>query len=168
MGSTIQLTSCFPPGHGYECSRDCPNLQPYYLSCCNSIHVDSSCWMLHEHPNYQGHQYFLRRGDYPDYQQWMGVNDSIRCCCPIPYTSLVSELTEDCSCVHNHFWLNEVHSFHVLKGWRVLYKMPNYLGRRYLLRPGGYRRYHDWRALDARVGPRFVLGCLYMKSPLRS
>ena len=69
-------------GRCYQCSSDCPNLQPYF-SRCNSIRVDSGCWMLYERPNYQGHQYFLRRGDYPDYQQWMGFNDSIRSCCLI-------------------------------------------------------------------------------------
>uniref|UniRef100_A0A8C0NAP0 Gamma-crystallin C n=2 Tax=Canis lupus familiaris TaxID=9615 RepID=A0A8C0NAP0_CANLF len=70
-------------GRHYECSSDCPNLQPYF-SRCNSIRVDSGCWMLYERPNYQGHQYFLRRGDYPDYQQWLGFSDSIRSCCLIP------------------------------------------------------------------------------------
>ena len=79
-------------GHCYECSSDCPNLQPYF-SRCNSIRVDSGCWMLYERPNYQGHQYFLRRGDYPDYQQWMGFNDSIRSCRLIPQVSLVLSLS---------------------------------------------------------------------------
>ncbi|KAJ8778919.1 hypothetical protein J1605_013153 [Eschrichtius robustus] len=76
-------------GHSYECSGDCPNLQPCF-SRCNSIRVDSGCWMLYERPNYQGHQYFLRRGDYPDYQQWMGLNDSVRPCHTIPYVILSS------------------------------------------------------------------------------
>ncbi|XP_045336946.1 gamma-crystallin A isoform X2 [Leopardus geoffroyi] len=152
-------------GRCYECSSDCPNLQPYF-SRCNSIRVDSGCWMLYERPNYQGHQYFLRRGDYPDYQQWMGLSDSVRSCRAIPYTSshrirlyerddyggLVSELTEDCSCIHDRFRLSELHSLHVLEGCWVLYEMPNYRGRQYLLRPGDYRRYHDWGAMDARVG----------------
>ncbi|XP_041593131.1 uncharacterized protein C2orf80 isoform X2 [Vulpes lagopus] len=152
-------------GRCYECSSDCPNLQPYF-SRCNSIRVDSGCWMLYERPNYQGHQYFLRRGDYPDYQQWLGLSDAVRSCQAIPYTSshrirlyerddyggLVSELTEDCSCIHDRFRLNELHSLHVLEGCWVLYEMPNYRGRQYLLRPGDYRRYHDWGAMDARVG----------------
>ena len=94
------LSPCFPlqitfyedrsfQGRRYECSSDHPNLQPYF-SRCNSIRVDSGCWMLYERPNYQGHQYFLRRGDYPDYQQWMGLSDSIRSCRIIPYVSLAS------------------------------------------------------------------------------
>ena len=78
-------------GRCYECSSDCPNLQPYF-SRCNSIRVDSGCWMLYERPNYQGHQYFLRRGDYPDYQQWMGLNDSVRSCRLIPPVSVALSL----------------------------------------------------------------------------
>nr|XP_048315270.1 gamma-crystallin A [Myodes glareolus] len=152
-------------GRCYECSTDCPNLQTYF-SRCNSIRVDSGCWMLYERPNYQGHQYFLRRGDYPDYQQWMGLSDSVCSCRSLPYTSshrirlyerddyrgLVSELTEDCSCIHDRFRLSEIYSLHVLEGCWILYEMPNYRGRQYLLRPGDYRRYHDWGAMDAKVG----------------
>uniref|UniRef100_A0A8C0VXL4 Beta/gamma crystallin 'Greek key' domain-containing protein n=1 Tax=Castor canadensis TaxID=51338 RepID=A0A8C0VXL4_CASCN len=152
-------------GRCYKCTSDSPNLQTNF-SHCNSIRVDSGCWMLYERPNYQGHQYFLWRGDNPDTQQWMGLSDSIRSCCSIPYTSchrirlyerddyrgLVSEPTEDCSCIHDHFHLNEIYSLHVLEGCWVLYEMPNYRGRQYLLRPGDYRRYHDWGAMDTKVG----------------
>ncbi|ELW70791.1 Gamma-crystallin A [Tupaia chinensis] len=130
------------------------------------LQLHPGCWMLYERPNYQGHQYFLRRGDYSDYQQWMGLSDSIRSCRSIPYTSshrirlyerddyrgLVSELTEDCSCIHDRFRLHEIYSLHVLEGCWVLYELPNYRGRQYLLRPGDYRRYHDWGAIDAKVG----------------
>ena len=73
-------------GRHYECSSDHPNLQPYF-SRCNSIRVDSGCWMLYEQPNYSGCQYFLRRGDYPDYQQWMGLSDAVRSCRLIPHVS---------------------------------------------------------------------------------
>jgi hypothetical protein len=74
-------------GRHSECSSDHANLQPYF-SRCNSVRVDSGCWMLYEQPNYSGCQYFLRRGDYPDYQQWMGLSDSIRSCRLIPQVSV--------------------------------------------------------------------------------
>nr|XP_020736849.1 gamma-crystallin F [Odocoileus virginianus texanus] len=152
-------------GRHYECSSDHPNLQPYF-SRCNSIRVDSGCWMIYEQPNFQGPQYFLRRGDYPDYQQWMGLSDSVRSCRLIPHTGShrlriyeredyrgqMVEITEDCSSLHDRFHFSEIHSFNVLEGWWILYEMPNYRGRQYLLRPGDYRRYHDWGAVDARVG----------------
>ncbi|XP_059783363.1 gamma-crystallin A-like [Balaenoptera ricei] len=152
-------------GRHYECSSDHSNLQPCF-SRCNSVRVDSGCWMLYEQPNYSGSQYFLRRGDYPDYQQWMGCNDSVRPCHTIPYTSshriklyerhgyggLVSKLMGDCSCMQDRFQLNELHSLHMLEGWWVLYEMPNYQGWQYLLRPGDYRNYHDRGGLDVKVG----------------
>lgn len=62
------------------------------------------------------------------------------------------EITEDCSSLHDRFHFSEIHSFHVLEGYWVLYELPNYRGRQYLLRPGDYRRYHDWGAPSARVG----------------
>uniref|UniRef100_A0A8C9QDQ6 Beta/gamma crystallin 'Greek key' domain-containing protein n=1 Tax=Spermophilus dauricus TaxID=99837 RepID=A0A8C9QDQ6_SPEDA len=101
--------------------------------------------------------YFLRRGDYPDYQQWMGLSDSVRSCRLIPHSSShririyeredyrgqMVEITEDCSSLQDRFHF---------KGYWVLYELPNYVGRQYLLRPGEYRRYLDWGALSARVG----------------
>ncbi|XP_077655425.1 gamma-crystallin E isoform X1 [Urocitellus parryii] len=153
-------------GRHYECSSDHSNLQPYF-SRCNSVRVDSGCWMLYEQPNYLGGQYFLRRGDYPDYQQWMGLSDSVRSCRLIPhgagshririyeredYRGQMVEITEDCSSLQDRFHFSDIHSFHVLEGYWVLYELPNYRGRQYLLRPGEYRRYLDWGALSARVG----------------
>ncbi|KAM5269340.1 LOW QUALITY PROTEIN: gamma-crystallin C-like [Hipposideros larvatus] len=154
-------------GHHEECSSDCPNLQPYF-SRCDSIRVDSGCWMLYEQPSYRG-QYLLRRGDYPehDHQQWMGLSDSVRSCRLIPHQTgshrlrlyeredhkgPMMELSEDCSCIQDRFHLSEVRSLHVLEGCWVLDEMPNYGGRQCLLRPQEYRRYHDWGATDAKAG----------------
>uniref|UniRef100_G3RVC8 Beta/gamma crystallin 'Greek key' domain-containing protein n=1 Tax=Gorilla gorilla gorilla TaxID=9595 RepID=G3RVC8_GORGO len=122
-------------GRHYECSSDHPNLQPY-LSRCNSVRVDSGCWMLYEQPNYSALQYShrLRIYEREDYRGQM------------------VEITEDCSSLHEHFHLSEIHSFNVLEGSWVLYELPNYWGGQYLLRPGDYRRYLDWGATDARVG----------------
>ncbi|XP_002812842.2 gamma-crystallin D [Pongo abelii] len=152
-------------GRHYECSGDHPNLQPY-LSRCNSVRVDSGCWMLYEQPNYSGLQYFLRRGNYADHQQWMGLSDSVRSCRLIPqsgshrirlyeredYRGQMIEFTEDCSCLQDRFRFNEIHSLNVLEGSWVLYELSNYRGRQYLLMPGDYRRYQDWGATNARVG----------------
>ncbi|KAK2491864.1 hypothetical protein MC885_006397 [Smutsia gigantea] len=184
-------------GRCYECSSDHSNLQPH-LSRCNSVRVDSGCWMLYERPSYQGHQYFVRRGDYPDFQQWMGLSDSVRSCRLIPhwlelvltkldcmnvlesfhslllssfhflmgqdgshrirlyeredYRGQMIELIEDCFSLWDRFHFNEIYSLHVLEGSWVLYELPNYRGRQYLLRPGDYKRYHDWGAVDAQVG----------------
>ncbi|XP_017402201.1 gamma-crystallin D isoform X1 [Cebus imitator] len=152
-------------GRHYECSSDHSNLQPY-LSRCNSVRVDSGCWMLYEQPNYSGLQYFLRPGDYANHQQWMGLSDSVRSCRLIPhagshrirlyeredYRGQMIEFTEDCTSLQDHFHFNEIHSLNALEGSWVLYELPNYRGRQYLLRPGDYRRHQDWGSVNARVG----------------
>ncbi|XP_069082058.1 gamma-crystallin A-like isoform X1 [Pleurodeles waltl] len=66
-------------GRSHECSNDAPNLQSH-LGRCNSIQVENGWWMIYEYPNYKGYQYYLNKGDYPDYQRWMGYNDSVRSC----------------------------------------------------------------------------------------
>ncbi|XP_077892185.1 gamma-crystallin D-like [Ictidomys tridecemlineatus] len=113
--------------------------------------------MLYEQPNYLGGQYFLRRWDYRDYQQWMGLSDSVRSCRHPPhagshrirlyereeYRGQMVEITEDCPSVQDRFHLSEIYSLNVLEGSWVLYELPNYRGRQYLLRPG---------AMNARVG----------------
>lgn len=45
-----------------------------------TVRVESGCWVLYERPNYSGFQYVLTRGEYPEYQRWMGYNDTIRSC----------------------------------------------------------------------------------------
>lgn len=76
-------------GRSYECSTDCPDLRSYF-SRCNSIKVESGCWVLYERPNYTGNQYILSPGEYPDHQQWMGFNDSIKSCRSIKNVSSIT------------------------------------------------------------------------------
>ncbi|MEQ2194990.1 hypothetical protein XENOCAPTIV_005743 [Xenoophorus captivus] len=66
-------------GSHFECSKDCPDLLSN-LSRCNSIRVESSCFMIYEKPNYTGNQYYLRRGEYPNFHHWSGINDSVGSC----------------------------------------------------------------------------------------
>uniref|UniRef100_A0A8C8SZP0 Beta/gamma crystallin 'Greek key' domain-containing protein n=1 Tax=Pelusios castaneus TaxID=367368 RepID=A0A8C8SZP0_9SAUR len=78
-------------GRSYAVTADQPDMQAH-LNRCNSIQVEGGCWMIYERPHYIGHQYFLRKGEYPNYQQWMGFNDSIKSCCIItPVSPLLIE-----------------------------------------------------------------------------
>ncbi|XP_063788291.1 gamma-crystallin 1-like isoform X1 [Pseudophryne corroboree] len=167
MGKIIFYEDKNFQGRSYECSSDCSDLHSYF-SRCNSIRVENGNWMLYEFPNYKGHQYFLRRGEYPDFQQWMGFNDSIRSCRLTPQVSYRSyklriyeredfrgqmmEFTEDCPIVHQQFHYHDIHSCNVLEGFWIFYEEPNFRGRQYYLRPGEYRRYADWGAMNSRVG----------------
>ncbi|XP_066433913.1 gamma-crystallin-3-like [Eleutherodactylus coqui] len=153
-------------GRSHECNSECSDLSSYFRRC-NSIRVDSGNWILYEHPNYRGHQYFLHRGEYPDFQQWMGYNDSIRSCRISPqhqgsfkiriyekedFRGQMMEFNEDCPHVHERFRYNDIHSCHVHDGYWMFYDEPNYKGRQYYLRPGEYRRFSDWGATSPRIG----------------
>nr|XP_015213881.1 PREDICTED: gamma-crystallin M2-like isoform X1 [Lepisosteus oculatus] len=153
-------------GRSYECSSDCADLHSYF-SRCNSIRVESGCWMVYERPNYMGYQYFLRRGEYPDYQRWMGYNSCIRSCRMVPmyrglyrmkiyekadFAGHIMEFLDDCPCVSDRFHHRHISSCNVMNGYWIFYEYPNYRGRQYYLRPGEYRRYRDWCATCATVG----------------
>ncbi|XP_078539762.1 gamma-crystallin 2-like [Lissotriton helveticus] len=154
-------------GRSYESSTDSPELQSYFNRC-NSIRVENGNWMVYERPNYTGHQYFVKRGEYPDCQHWMGLGDSIRSCRLIPqqhrgsyririyeredFRGQMMEFTEDCPHVKEEFNYHDINSCNVLEGHWVFYEQPNYRGRQYYLKPGEYRRFTDWNAMSARVG----------------
>lgn len=55
-----------------------------YVNRCNSISVEVGWFMVYEQPHYKGQQYLLQKGDYPEYDCWMGKNDSVCSCQVIP------------------------------------------------------------------------------------
>ncbi|KAM6955140.1 gamma-crystallin M2 [Lycodopsis pacificus] len=153
-------------GRSYECGNDCTDLHSYFNRC-NSIRVESGCFMIYERPNFMGHQYFMRRGEYPDYQRWMGFSSCIRSCRMIPqyrgsyrlriyekpdFSGHMMEFMDDCPCVSDRFHHRHVYSSNVMNGFWIFYEYPNYRGRQYFLRPGEYRRYRDWCATCAILG----------------
>lgn len=62
------------------------------------------------------------------------------------------EATDDCPSVSDRFNHHDIQSCHVFDGYWIFYELPHYIGRQYCLRPGEYRRFTDWGALNARVG----------------
>ncbi|KAM8934663.1 gamma-crystallin-3-like isoform 2-T2 [Pelodytes ibericus] len=164
MGKIIFYEDKNFQGRSFECNSDNTDLHSHF-SRCNSIKVENGNWMVYERTNNQGHQYFLKRGDYPDFQHWMGFNDSISSCRIIPQVSFriqmyereefrghTMEFTEDCPRVHEEFKSKDIQSSNVLEGHWIFYELPNYRGRQYYLRPGQYKRYTDWGAMSPRVG----------------
>ncbi|XP_026108847.1 gamma-crystallin S-like isoform X1 [Carassius auratus] len=149
-------------GRRYECDSDCSDFHAY-LNRCNSIRVESGAWVVYERPNFMGYQYVLTRGEYPDYQRWMGLNDRLCSCKMIHFVSgseykiqlydkgdfagQVYETTEDCPSMVDRFRTREVHSCKVLDGIWIFYEHPNYRGRQYLLEKGEYRKPVDWGAV---------------------
>ncbi|XP_046887084.1 gamma-crystallin S-like isoform X2 [Hypomesus transpacificus] len=162
MGRIIFFEDKNYQGRRYECDSDCSDFHTY-LSRCNSIRVESGAWVLYERPNYTGYQYVLTRGEYPDYQRWMGLNERICSCKMVHFAGVapyqiqlygkkdfagqVFEATEDCPSVLEKFHWREVHSCKVQGGCWVFYEHPNYKGRQYFLEKGEYRKPMDWGAV---------------------
>uniref|UniRef100_A0A665WGN3 Gamma-crystallin M2-like n=1 Tax=Echeneis naucrates TaxID=173247 RepID=A0A665WGN3_ECHNA len=155
-------------GRHYECMSDCADLHSMFDRC-RSIRVESGigCFMVYEKPNYTGNQYYLRTGEYPDFQHWMGVNDSISSCRlissgpgsfnmrlyeRIEFGGQMMDLVDDCPSVMDRFHINDIFSCNVTNGNWLFYEHPNYRGRMYLIRPGEYKRFSEWGGRSARVG----------------
>ncbi|XP_020371498.2 gamma-crystallin S-1-like isoform X1 [Rhincodon typus] len=166
MGKIIFYEDRNFQGRHYECSSDCADLSPYF-SRCNSIRVESDWWVLYEKPNYMGYQYVLTRGEYPDYQHWMGFNDHVRSCRSYPqvrgssrmkiykrpdFGGQMMEVMEDCLSVYDRFRYCDIHSCHVMDGYWIFYEHPNYRGQQYFMRPGEYRSYTDWGGYNSTIG----------------
>ncbi|XP_029936315.1 gamma-crystallin S-1-like isoform X2 [Myripristis murdjan] len=153
-------------GRSFEYSSDCVDLQCQF-SRCNSIRVENGCFMIYDKPNYTGNQYYLKKGDYPDYHCWTGVNDSVSSCRLIPpdqrsfnmrlyerieFGGQMMDLVDDCPSVMDRFHMNDIFSCNVTDGNWLFYEHPNYRGRMYLIRPGEYKRFSEWGGRSARVG----------------
>ncbi|OCU00637.1 hypothetical protein XELAEV_18006415mg [Xenopus laevis] len=153
-------------GRHYECGSDFSDFSSYFNRC-NSIRVEGGNWILYEHPSYRGHQYYLWQGEYPDFQRWMGFNDSIRSCRFVPnyhgqykmriyergdFQGQMMEFFDDCPNTYDRFRFHDIHSCNVFDGHWMFYEEPNYRGRQYYLRSGEYRRFNDWGASSPRIG----------------
>lgn len=76
-------------GRHYQCIGDCADLHSMFDRC-RSIRVEGGMFMIYDRPGYTGNQYFLRKGEYPDYMGMTGMNDFVRSCHEIPFVRLPS------------------------------------------------------------------------------
>uniref|UniRef100_A0A8D1VVC5 Gamma-crystallin S n=1 Tax=Sus scrofa TaxID=9823 RepID=A0A8D1VVC5_PIG len=153
-------------GRHYDSDCDCTDFH-MYLSRCNSIRVEGGTWAVYERPNFAGYMYILPRGEYPEYQHWMGLNDRLSSCSAVhlssggqykiqifekgDFTGQMYETTEDCPSIMEQFHMREVHSCKVLEGAWIFYELPNYRGRQYLLDKKEYRKPIDWGAASPAI-----------------
>ncbi|XP_016143965.1 beta-crystallin S-1-like [Sinocyclocheilus grahami] len=167
MGKIIFYEDKNFEGHQYECSGDCSDML-CYLNRCNSIMVESGCFMIYEQPHYKGQQFLVHKGEYPDFKSWLGKNDCVCSCCEIPktqgsshevklfermeYGGQMMAFVDDCPNVMDMFQTNHVFSCKVIGGSWLFFEQSNYKGRMYLIRPGEYTRFTEWGGLSARVG----------------
>ncbi|CAL8308810.1 unnamed protein product [Merluccius merluccius] len=143
-------------GRSYETSSDCPDMTSY-LSKCHSCRVESGCFMVYDRSSYMGNQYFVKRGEYSDYQR-MGMSDCIRSCRMIPmhrgqfrmriyerenFGGQMHEMMDDCDNMMERYRMSECQSCNVMDGHWLMYEQPNYRGRMMYMRPGEYRNMRD-------------------------
>uniref|UniRef100_A0A671YVJ8 Beta/gamma crystallin 'Greek key' domain-containing protein n=1 Tax=Sparus aurata TaxID=8175 RepID=A0A671YVJ8_SPAAU len=158
MGKIIFYEDKNFSGCHFESSDSCADLM-CHIKHCHSIQVESGSFMIYEKPYFNGNQYYLKRGDYPDYHYWMGVNDSVSSCHlistepglfnmrlyeRIEFGGQVMELVDDCPNVMDCFHISDIFSCNVTNGNWLFYEQPNYRGRMYLIRPGEYKRFTQW------------------------
>ncbi|CAL8291175.1 unnamed protein product [Lota lota] len=143
-------------GRSYETSSDCPDMTSY-LSRCHSCRVESGCFMVYDRSNFTGNQYFVKRGEYADYQR-MNMSDCIKSCRHIPmhrgqfrmriyekenFGGQMHEMTDDCDNMMERYRMSECQSCNVMDGHWLMYEQPSYRGRMMYVRPGEYRNMRD-------------------------
>ncbi|XP_063070443.1 gamma-crystallin M2-like [Engraulis encrasicolus] len=143
-------------GRSWECMGDHADFTSH-LSRCQSFRVENGCWMMYDQPNYMGNQYFMRRGENPDYMNTWGWNNSIHSCRHIPmhrgnyrvriyerenFGGQMHECTDDCDNMQDRYRMNHCMSCNVMDGHWLMHEHPNYRGKMWYFPPGEYR---NWR-----------------------
>ncbi|XP_046902930.1 gamma-crystallin M3-like [Hypomesus transpacificus] len=157
MGRVIFYEDRNFQGRSYECMSDCPDMSSY-LSRCHSCRVEGGCFMVYDRPNFMGNQYFIRRGEYSDYQRMMGMMDGVRSCRMIPmhrgsfrmriyerenFGGQMHELMDDCDSIMDRHRMSDCQSCNVMDGHWLMYDQPNFRGRMMYTRPGEYRNFRE-------------------------
>ncbi|KAM8855061.1 uncharacterized protein AB9W97_020147 [Spinachia spinachia] len=144
-------------GRSYETNSDCADMSSH-LSRCHSCKVESGCFMVYDRPNFMGQQYFLRRGEYSDYQRMMGFGDCIRSCRNVPthkgsykvrlyerenFGGQMNEMMEDCDNIQDRTRMSDCQSCNVMDGHWLMYEQPQFRGKMMYLRPGEHKSFRD-------------------------
>ncbi|KAM8866113.1 gamma-crystallin M2-like [Synchiropus splendidus] len=157
-------------GRSYECMSDCPDVSSY-LNRCQSSRVERGCFMVYDRTNYNGNQYFMRRGEYPDHMNMMGMSNGVKSCRMIPvhrgsfrmriyerenFAGQMQELQEDCENVMERFRMSGCMSCNVMEGHWLLYEHPDFRGKMMYVRPGEYRNFHSHMAMNSMNGMKYM------------
>uniref|UniRef100_A0A8C3A7W1 Beta/gamma crystallin 'Greek key' domain-containing protein n=2 Tax=Cyclopterus lumpus TaxID=8103 RepID=A0A8C3A7W1_CYCLU len=163
-------------GRSYECMSDCPDMSSY-MSRCHSCRVERGCFVVYDRTNFMGNQYFMRRGEYTDYQSMMGMSDCIRSCRMIPmhrgsyrmriyerdnFQGQMHELMEDCENVMDRHSMSNCMSCNVMDGHWLMYEQAQYRGRMMYMRPGEYRNFMSMGGMGGMSGMSGMSGMRFM------
>ncbi|KAM3861506.1 gamma-crystallin M2-like [Diretmus argenteus] len=143
-------------GRSYDCMGDCADMSSY-LSRWNSCRVERGCFMAYDRNNYMGNQYFMRRGEYPDFMSMSGMSN-IGSCRMIPmhrgsyrmriydrenFGGQMHEMMDDCDNCMDRYRMPHCMSCNCMDGNWLMYEQPQYRGRMMWMRPGEYRNFSN-------------------------
>ncbi|XP_072900711.1 beta-crystallin A2-like [Hemitrygon akajei] len=156
-------------GKHCEFMLECPNIMERGFNKIRSVKVECGPWAGFEHPEFQGQQFILEKGDYPRWDAWSG-NSGYRTehllsfrpiKCASHSDSKISlyenenfqgrkfELCDDYPSLQAMGWCNkEVASLKVHSGAWVGYQYPGYRGYQYIFErdrhSGEYKNYTEY------------------------
>ncbi|KAG5834434.1 beta-crystallin A4 [Anguilla rostrata] len=144
---------CFQ-GRRHEFTSECCNVMEFGFETVRSLRVESGAWVGYEHSAYQGQQFVLERGEYPQCDAFGGSNSyhiermtsfrPIACAnhreCRMTiyerenFLGRKGELSDDYPSLQAMGWCNnEVGSLRVQSGAFVCYQYPGYRGYQYIM-----------------------------------
>ncbi|KAG7499656.1 beta-crystallin A4 [Solea senegalensis] len=144
---------CFQ-GRRHEFTSECCNVMEFGFETVRSLRVESGAWVGYEHASYQGQQFVLERGEYPQCDAFGGSNayhiERLTSFRPIAcanhrecrmtiyerenFLGRKGELSDDYPSLQAMGWCNnEVGSFRVQSGAFVCYQYPGYRGYQYIM-----------------------------------
>ncbi|KAL2099863.1 hypothetical protein ACEWY4_004257 [Coilia grayii] len=159
---------CFQGRH-HEFTSECCNVMEFGFESVRSLKVESGAWVGYEHSFYQGQQFVLERGEYPQCDAFGGSNAyhiermtsfrPIACAnhreCRMTiyerenFLGRKGELSDDYPSLQAMGWCNsEVGSMRVQSGAFVCYQYPGYRGYQYVMECdrhcGEYKRWWEY------------------------
>ncbi|KAF3851966.1 hypothetical protein F7725_005321 [Dissostichus mawsoni] len=143
-------------GKCIEFTSECCNIHNCGLDNIRSIRVESGAWVGFEHHDFQGQQFILERGEYPNWEAYSGSlsyhNEYFIRMMIFEKENFLgrsTELCDDYPSLRAMGWATpEVGSMHVQSGAFVCYEYPGYRGQQYIMEcekhSGDYQHWKNW------------------------
>ncbi|XP_071222509.1 beta/gamma crystallin domain-containing protein 1-like [Salvelinus alpinus] len=133
-----------------------------------SIKIIRGLWVGYDEPEFEGHQYLLEEGEYPDWREWGGCGDQLLSLRPVrtdvlsPHVKLFSErdfgergvnmdLLGPVINMEDTGFGSKTQSINVQGGVWVAFENPGFSGELYILEKGLYGSPEDWGGPNLKI-----------------
>ncbi|KAK6307079.1 hypothetical protein J4Q44_G00222270 [Coregonus suidteri] len=133
-----------------------------------SIKILRGLWVGYDEPEFEGHQYLLEEGEYPDWREWGGYGDQLLSLRPVrtdflsPHVKLFSErefgergvnvdLLGPVTNMEGTGFGPKTQSINVQDGVWVAFENPGFSGELYILEKGLYGSPEDWGGQNLQI-----------------